>query len=144
FLQAQFGPLLQGEADGLVAAIDAELGIPRTVPPGGGTNVAPPTAPDPAAAARTQAIANGIRDTAAAARTETAGAAPANLAPGATQASGSHVRYTIDSLMGDNNAAGAGTIGRPDYLGPMVGAFNTNSPALRHADEADFTVRMRR
>jgi hypothetical protein len=144
FLQAQFGPLLQGEADALVAAIDAELGIHQTVPPGGGTNAGPPAAPDPAAAARTQAIAAAIRDTATAARTEVSAASPANLAPGATATSSSHVRYTVDSLMGDNNAATAGTVGRPDYLQAMVTAFNGSSPELRHADEADFTVRMRR
>jgi hypothetical protein len=69
-------------------------------------------------------------------------AAPTGVTPGARQTTGVNVRYSVEGMMG-SNASPTGALIRTDHLAGMVGAFNTNSPALRHADEDNFTVRRR-
>ena len=139
FLTAQFAPVMQAQVDELVGAIETELGIHRTVPAGGGTDAAPPAAPDPVAAARTRAIADALHTAGDRARTMATAAAPAGVAAGTEAATTVRVSYTIESLMGSG-----GAIGRPDYLAGMLGNFNDHPPELRHADEPRFSVRRKR
>ena len=140
FLTAQFAPAMQAQVDELVGAIETELGIHRTVPPRGGTDAAPPAAPDPVAAARTRAIAAALHTAGERARTMATAASPAGVAAGSEAATDVHVSYTIESLMGANAAPGGG-LGRPDYLAGMLRNFNDHPPELRHADEPSFSVR---
>lgn len=140
FLTAQFAPAMQAQVDELVGAIETELGIHRTVPPRGGTDAAPPAAPDPVAAARTRAIADALHTAGERARTMATAASPTGVAAGSEAATDVHVSYTIESLMGANEGPG-GAIGRPDYLAGMLRNFNDHPPELRHAEEPRFSVR---
>jgi len=142
FFAAQVQPTMRGQADELVGLVNDELGIHSTVPVGGGTNAGAAATPDPAAAARTQAIASAISSGSTRARAMATAAAPTGLTPGTRQTTGVNVRYSVEGMMG-SNASPTGALIRTDHLAGMVGAFNTNSPALRHADEENFTVRRR-
>jgi hypothetical protein len=122
FLTGQFRPLLDQQINDLLAMVSAEVDSHQTVPPGGGTNAAPNPPPDPALLAAVQL---------AVARAKVMATAPAT-------ASTSHVRATINSLMGDDNVA-SGV--RADYMGGIVKQFNDHVPDLRHRDEGDFQVR---
>jgi hypothetical protein len=102
--------------------VSAEVDSHQTVPPGGGTNAAPNPPPDPALQAAVQQ---------AVARARVMATAPATP-------SASHVRATINALMGDSNVA-SGV--RADYMGGIVQQFNTHTPELRHSDEGEFQVR---
>ncbi|MFH0750876.1 MAG: hypothetical protein V2B17_03485 [Chloroflexota bacterium] len=142
FFAAQVQPTMRDQSNELVTLVGDEIGLHSTVPAGGGTSAGTVAAPDPAAAARTQAIAAAIETGATRARAMATAAAPANLAPGARQTTDVNVRYSVEGMMG-SNASPTGALIRTDHLSGMVGAFNTNSPALRHADEENFTVRRR-
>ncbi len=142
FFAAQVQPTMRDQSQELVALVNDEIGLHSTVPPGGGTNAGATAAPDPAAAARTQAIAGAIQTGATRARSMATAAAPTKLTPGTRQTTDVSVRYSVEGLMGVN-AAPTGALSRTDHLSGMVGAFNGNSPALRHADEENFTARRR-
>jgi hypothetical protein len=142
FFAAQVQPTMRGQADELVGLVDAELGLHSTVSAGGGTDAGAGAAPDPAAVARSQAIAAALQTGATRARAMATAAAPTNVAPGGRQTTGVNVRYAVEGMMG-SNASPTGALIRTDHLAGMVGAFNTNTPALRHADEESFTVRRR-
>lgn len=142
FFAAQVQPTMRDQSNELVALVNDEIGLHSTVPGGGGTNAGATAAPDPAAAARTQAIAAAIQTGATRARSMATAAAPTNLTPGTRQATDVNVRYSVEGMMG-SNASSTGALIRTDHLSGMVVAFNGNSPALRHADEENFTARRR-
>lgn len=92
----------------------------------GGTSASSGTPPDPALMAAAQQIQSQARNLVNPAAPAAGGNAPQN------------VRYTMNSLMGDN-AAGTGL--RTDQMQGIVNGFNNNSPGLRRENEQNFTIR---
>lgn len=152
FLNASLGQVMGAQMQELHQILMAELDNHTSVPLTGGTNAAPGASPpDPAVLARANAIHQQMQVMAAQARTEATAGAP-SMAPGATQATTTRVRYTMNTMMGDthtsdaatNPAAQAAGAVRPAYLNGMLANFNNTRPALRHNDEPEFTVRRSR
>jgi hypothetical protein len=152
FLNAGLGPVMGDQMQELHRILMAELDNHTSVPLTGGTNAAPGASPpDPQVLARANAIHQQMQVMATQARTEATAGAP-TMAPGATQATTTRVRYTMNTMMGDthtsdaasNPAAQAAGAVRPAYLNGILANFNRTRPALRHDDEPEFAVRRKR
>jgi hypothetical protein len=119
FLTGQLTPLLNAQLEQIISAVQAEADGHTAVSSSGGTDASAGTpAPDPALAA-TAATMNQRID--AMMQTATAG--------------NSHVRYTVNSLMGNDRQ---GTSIRTEQMNGILAQFNAS---LRQPDESQFQAR---
>jgi hypothetical protein len=120
FLSMQIRPMIDNQINEILSLAGTEPSRHTTVPLGGGTSGAP-APPDPALLLATTGML---------ARAQTMQKAPAGV--GAT---GIHVRYTINSMMGDTNV---GTDVRVDYMSGIASQVNSN---FRQPGEGTFEPR---
>ena len=125
FLSSQIRPFMDQQISDLLGWVDAEVQSHQTAS-GTGTNAAPNIAPDPALAAA-------VRQMEQQARQMLNPPAPAG---GGT--ANAPVRFTTNSLMGNN---AAGTSLRSDQMTRIADNFNNNVPHLRHNNEENFSAR---
>lgn len=124
FLSGQISPLMERQVNDLMSLVEAEVDRHQTAS-GTGTNAAPNAPADPQLAA---------------AVTQMEARARQMLNPPAPAAGGTPnvpVRFTTESLMGDN-AAGTGL--RLDQMSQIAANFNANVPDLRRNNEEEFRV----
>jgi hypothetical protein len=118
-IKAKVRDQVQRLSDSIAGVAETQV----TVTPGGGTNLTPPPTPDPAITAAAQAQLELL--------TKNAQTVQQN-AP----ATGSQVRYTINSMMGNNHAAATM---RGDYGRTIAAGVNGDTTGqVKHPDEADF------
>ncbi len=120
FLSMQIRPMIDNQINQILSLAGTEPSRHTSVPLGGGTSGAP-APPDPALSAATSSML---------ARAQSMQKAPAGV--GAT---GVHVRYTINSMMGDTNV---GTDVRADYMSGIASQVNAN---FRQPGEGSFEPR---
>ncbi|MCL4871863.1 MAG: hypothetical protein KJ063_23130 [Anaerolineae bacterium] len=125
FLSGQIRPLMDQQISDLLGWVDSEVQSHQTAT-GTGTNANPNLPPDPALAAAVRQIEQQTRQM----------LNPAAPAGGGT--ANVPVRFTTNSLMGNNNA---GTGLRSDQMSRIADNFNSNVPQLRQANEENFSAR---
>ncbi|NHZ72500.1 MAG: hypothetical protein GWP17_05400, partial [Aquificales bacterium] len=125
FLSGQIRPLMERQVNDLMGLVEAEVDSHQTAS-GTGTNAAPNAPVDPQLAAAVRQMEQRSRQM----------LNPATPAGGGTP--NAPVRFTTNTLMGDNDA---GTSLRPDQMQRIAANFNANIPDLRHNDEEIFDAR---
>jgi hypothetical protein len=144
FLTNQINPIVDQQVKDILSLVEAE--VQKNQLPAG-TGAAAGSTPDPQVAAAAQQMGQQIQGLLN--RPSTGATAVADLlnwgplttgfsgAGTASQQSAQDVAYTVESQMGNNVASNAI---RPDQMENIVGHFNTEVPALRHADEDTFAL----
>jgi hypothetical protein len=130
FLTAQINPIVDSQVHQILSLVENEV-------QGAGAAAANPAAtpPDPQVAAAAHQMAGQVQTL----LNRPAAGSPAGTGTGtASTQTAQDVSYTVQSQMGDNVKSNAV---RPDQMEGIVGQFNSNVPALRHADEDPFAMR---
>ncbi len=125
FLSSQVSPLIRQQIDEMLALLMAEVDTHSTATPTG-TSGGPSTHP--------------VLDRNVATMVERAQAMQRDAqTPSGTPAANQHIRFTVNSLMGDDNGAGTGATVRTDYMSGIVTQFNRSF--RDKATESDFEAR---
>lgn len=125
FLSGQIRPLMEQQVNELMSLVEAEVDRHQTAS-GTGTNASPSAPVDPQLAAAVRQMEQRSRQMLN------------PLSPAGGDTPNVPVRFTTNTLMGDN-AAGTGL--RTDQMQRIADNFNANIPNLRHNDEENFDAR---